>query len=230
MSESGASGKLIKRVTATNGVTYGPAGMAAAWGRVGCPIVPRAYRALYGESGAPQVLKDLVGDAGLSLSDLDRRFWDRSSRPALSKGCRQIVGRELGRLDCPSGAVALPAGLPLAWVAGLPLRTRTHNAIARLIWDRGKGPLDHSLLIEDVMAQRAVGTGTLIDLLCVLESAELDARALQSMGPDVDHGRLGQRMNHEQRCLDNLATWALPETDAVTLGDALALLVARRPR
>ena len=71
--------------------------------------------------GAPQVLKDLVGDAGLSLSDLDRRFWDRSSRPALSKGCRQIVGRELGRLDCPSGAVALPAGTSI----GVGCRTTT---------------------------------------------------------------------------------------------------------
>ncbi len=176
------------------------------------------------------MLKDLAGDPDLTVGDLHRGFWDLLPQRTLPKKVRQAVGRELGRLDPPAGMVALPAGVPLAWVAELPLRTRTYNAVARLIGDRGGGRLTEALSIEDVMAWPRAGVGTLLDLLCVLESAELDDRRRLTVFREplaADAGACGQRrtwMTPGQRCLYDLASWALSETDAVTLGEALSRL------
>ena len=213
-------------VTAALGVDYGPVRMSASWGSAGCPIAPRAYRTAYGEIDAPAELKDLAENTRLKIGDLDREFWDDAPVTALSESCRQIVGRELGRLQCPPGVVALPAGLPLAWVVELPLRTRTRNAVERLVRDRGKGPLEHSLLVEDVMAWHTVGVGSVLDLLCVLESAELGARDLQSADPDEGHDPR-HRMTPGERSLYDLAAWALSETDALTLGDIMNLFFGK---
>ena len=121
--------------------------------------------------------------------------------------------------------MALPAGLPLGWVAKLPLRTRTRSLVSRLRAEHGDGALDSALLVEDIMAMRHVGTTTLIDLLCVLESAELDIGLNRASDP---YGRpviIEARTTREQRRIHGIAAWARSETDAVTLGDAFTLLV-----
>jgi len=166
----------------------------------------------------------------MTVGDLHRGFWDLLPLRTLPEKDRQAVGHELGRLDLPAGMVALPAGVPLAWVAELPLRTRTYNAVARLIGDRGGGQLTEALSIEDVMAWPQAGVGTLLDLLCVIESAELDNRRELTVFREplaTDAGAYEQRrtwMAPGQRCLYDLASWALSETDAVTLGEALSRL------
>ena len=152
----------------------------------------------------------------------------------MPKKVRQAVGRELGRLNPPAGMVALPVGVPLAWVAELPLRTRTYNAVARLIGDLGGGRLTEALSIEDVMAWPHAGVGTLLDLLCVLESAELDDRRRltvfrEPLTADAGAGQRRTWMTSGQRCLYDLASWALSETDAVTLGEALSRLGDMEP-
>lgn len=229
-SERNVQGGPPERITAADGVIYGPPRSAARWGSAGCPIAPRAYRTSYGGKGAPALLKDLAGDPALTVDDLHRGLWDRLPQRTLPEKARQAVGHELGRLDPPAGMVALPAGVPLAWVAKLPLRTRTYNAVARLIEVRGGGRLAEALLIEDVMAWHHAGVGTLLDLLCVLESAELDGRRRRKVFREqlvTDSGAYEQRrtwMTPGQRRLCDLASWALSETGAVTLGEALSLL------
>ena len=181
------------------------------------------------------MLKDLAGDPDLTVGDLHRGFWDLLPLRTLPQKVRQAVGRELGRLNPPAGMVALPVGVPLAWVAELPLRTRTYNAVARLIGDRGGGQLTEALSIEDVMAWPQAGVGTLLDLLCVIESAELDNRRELTIFREplvADAGAYEQRrtwMAPGQRCLYDLASWALSETDAVTLGEALSRLEDMEP-
>lgn len=180
------------------------------------------------------MLKDLAGDPDLTVGDLHRGFWDLLPQRTLAQKVRQAVGRELGRLDPPVGMVALPVGVPLAWVAELPLRTRTYNAVARLLGDRGGGRLTEALSIEDVMAWPHAGVGTLLDLLCVLESAELDDRRRLTVFREplaADAGARQRRtwMTPGQRCLYDLASWALSETDAVTLGEALSRLGDMEP-
>ena len=224
MKEEDTSGRWAGPVVDTNGVLYGPVRTAAPWGSAGCPIAPRSYRALHGGEGAPAELKKLAGNPDLTIGDLDRGFWERVTVKELPKGCSQAVGRNMGRLEVPFAAVALPSGLPMGWVALLPLRTRTLNTVKRVAQIRGEDPLDRSLLVQDVMAWQSFGTGSLLDLLCVLESAEQGGRRPQSMDTDEAEQLFRQRMSEGELRLYDLAGWGLSETDAVTLGDLLSIL------
>ena len=217
-------GQWAGPVAVADGVSYGPVRTAAPWGSAGCPIAPRPYRVVHGGDGAPAELKKLAGASDLTIADLDRGFWERVTVGALPEECRQAVGRELRRLSVPLAAVALPSGLPMGWVVRLPLRTRTRNAVKRFAQARGEGTLDCSLLVQDVMAWHTFGTGSLLDLLCVLESAEQDDRRPQSLDTDEAEQQYRQRMSQGELCLYELAGWGLSETDAVTLGDLLSML------
>lgn len=215
--------------TATNGVSFGGVETAVPWGRAGGPLVPRPYRRLHGSVDAPSHFKELAGcGQDTVLGDLDRAFWSRLPLPIIAESQRRSLAEKLATLAAPLQAVAIPGGTPMGWVATLPLRTRSKNAVSRFIQFHGPGPLPHSLLIQDIMEWKAVGIGTLLDLLCVLESAELDSKALQrlnleSLGPPAAHVS-----SPAEQCLANVAAWAMAETDAVTIGDAVASLVGRR--
>lgn len=134
------------------------------------------------------------------------------------------------------------------WVADLPLRTRTVNAITRFVAENGGGPLDRALLAQEVMEWKAVGNGSLIDLLCVLESAELGSQApsaasgVTEISQSADRAampatgvvsRLPSRDGNEEiadptgEYLRDVAAWALSETPAVTVGDALGYLMGK---
>ena len=236
-------------VVGFNGITY-DARRATPWGTTGGPIVPKAYRVLHGEQEAPILLKNQVEDPSLTLGDLGRSIWRRVQLQGQSQKLRRALASELVRLQVPGRALAIPAGLPMSWVADLPLRTRTRNAISRFIVEHGDGPLEHSLSNEDVMRWKAVGANTLIDLLCVLESAEVDWPAKQSVGSRVADPAPTESAapgNEPANCsttslpshatselanpaceyLMDVAAWALSETRAETIGDALAHLVGK---
>ncbi len=240
---------------AANGVAYGPARQAASSGTAGAPLVPRAYRSVYGENEAPTWLRILVEDPDLTLGDLDVCFWGRSSSTELSKRHRRIISRDLGRWPYPTGRVAILAGLPLKRIAELPVRSRTCTAIQRVVERHGEGPFPDSLRTDDVMSWRGVGPSTLIDLLCVIESAELTA---QSVDLDVMTSPRSHRVeiavvepgeesadddlpidrpvpwspDRAQQLFGDVVSWAVSETDAVTVGDAFTELMDRenRPR
>lgn len=224
MNAADTPSKWAGPVTAADGVLYGPVRTAVPWGSAGCPIAPRSYRAVHGGADGPAELKKLAGTSDLTIADLDRGFWERVTVGALPEGYRQAVSRKLGSLAVPLAAVALPPGLPMGWVARLPLRTRTRNAVKRFAQARGEGPLDRSLLVQDIMAWHSFGTSSLLDLLCVLESAEQDDRRPPPLDTDEAERRFRQGMSLGELCLYELAGWGLSETDAVTLGDLLSIL------
>ena len=211
--------------TATNGVTFGGVETAAPWGQAGAPVVPRSYRRLHGQIDAPSYFKELATVKTLVLGDLDRAFWNRLSIPAIPEAHRRSIAEKLATLPIPLPAVAIPAGTPMGWVAALPLRTRSQNAVSRFVQLHGPGPLAHSLLIEDIMEWKAVGVGTLLDLLCVLESTELDSKALQRLHLESIGQPATQVSSPTDNYLANVAAWALAETQAVTFGDAMAWLI-----
>lgn len=224
MNAADTSSKWAGPVAASDGALYGPVRTAVPWGSAGCPIAPRSYRAAHGGADCPAELKKLAGTSDLTITDLGRGFWERVTVGELPEECRQAVSRKLGRLAVPLAAVALPSGLPMGWVARLPLRTRTRNAVKRFAGAQGEGPLDRSLLVQDVMAWHSFGTSSLLDLLCVLESAEQDDRRPQALDTDEAERRFRQGMSQGELCLYELAGWGLSETDAVTLGDLLSIL------
>ncbi len=85
--------------------------------------------------------------------------------------------------------------------------------------------MDASLLVEDLMEVPNVGIGTVLDLLCVMESTELDSFDLQTKRDNVDSGI--ETLSAPFQYFRELAIWALSETDSVTLGDAIRYLVSQ---
>ena len=217
--------------TVSNGISFGATELAAGWGSFGAPIVPRAYRELYAEVDAPFEFKKLARNKGLVLADLGRSFWNRLPVSVITEPHRRVIAARLAKLPVPDKAIALPSGVPMGWVATLPLRTRTQNAVDRYVDEHGPGPLDRSLLVQDIMKWRSVGIGSLLDLLCVLESAELDGEGLQRVAlsargePAHIPWNAAKYLSSTSKYLSDVAAWAQSETTAVTLGDVLALLV-----
>lgn len=103
------------------------------------------------------------------MADLGPDLWNRLS-------INRVDGTELLRwltgLEFPHGLEGIPAGLPLSWVIRLPLRTRTRNCLVRYLSDIEPSRVSSGVTIDELMEIRALGRLSLIDLLCVLESAE----------------------------------------------------------
>ena len=216
---------------ASNGISFGATEVAAAWGSSGAPIVPRAYRESYADVDAPWAFKRLARDNGLVLADLGRSFWNRLSITAITEADRKLIAARLAKLPVPDQAIAIPSGVPMGWVATLPLRTRPQNVVERYVGEHGPGPLVASLLVKDVMEWQAFGIGSLLDLLCVIESAEQDSKDLQRLAlttrdePAHIPWNAAKYLSSTSKFLADVAAWAQSETTAVTLGDVLALLV-----
>ena len=223
VSEPAMAGQHITRIVAANGVAYGSPRRAAAWGTAKCPLIPRPYRDTYGALESPLEVLDHDHAGTLTVADLGSEIWERLGVHQLPRD----VGRELrdwvGKLACPIVPDAIPAQLPLTWVTALPLRKRTRNAVRRLIEDNGHdGPLEVPRSSGQILALPGIGALTLVDLLCVMESAELH-------GESQKHSVEGRAPASErppvapvERYLRELATWALAETDAKTFGQAVA--------
>ena len=217
------AGKLI---SGSNGITY-ELESSTPWGKRGSPIVPRVYRHLFPDEKPPKSLRDILRNKHLNWADLGRDVWIGRRLASLPKSVRQEVAKQLVQVPVPYTAVAIPAGLPLGRVVKLALRVRTRNGVKRLVEQVGEGILDRSLLVEDLIEIPNVGIGTVLDLLCVMESAELNSADLQIKG---ESGVKRQPEENEPVALQhlrNLAVWALSETGAVTLGDAIRHLTSR---
>jgi len=229
MSGSAKPGVRATRVIASNGVTYGPSQSGAAWGTAPCPLAPRVIRTVHSALEAPSALREFFDSPGLTVADLDGQIWDRFGMSDLPRRALQAAREGLRQLRCPYVADAIPAGLPLSWVAALPLRKRTLNAVNTLIDGKGSDvPLANAISSSQLLELPAVGSTTLIDLLCVMESAELDSQIGQSaLGQTPEFGRLPESsVPHDVR---EFATWAIAETNYSTLGDALRHVISEAP-
>ena len=161
---------LSRGGTAHDGTTYGPPSSATAWGKIGCPLVPRIYRIHYGQRTAPPLMKRALKAPNLTLRDLDSELLGRFNMVEIPPQFSESM-RELFYLLPILGEVAIPSGIPVSWFTKLPLKGRLRNALGRYFWP-------HTVIVKEpikcaeLMAIPAVGKNSLHELLCVLESAE----------------------------------------------------------
>ena len=237
---------LARGGTAANGIVYGPPGKAVPWGTAGCPLLPRMLREHLGAQKIPAALAQTLGLASpLAVADLDAKIWQQLAHDELPLASHKGLLIEFTHSfpNMPR-AMALSAGLSLAWLAALPLRGRLHNLLRQLQLGRGAdGFLERTVAYEDILSVPNMGTISLLQLLCVLESAEvgrISATDVPETGMVVELKVAKQnpladspRTREERRTAllhknlwQNHASWALAETDAQTLGQAVAHALA----
>ena len=136
--------------------------------------------------------------------------------------------------------VAIPAGMPLLWLERLPILGRTRSAVRRAFGQmEGSDILISPMSESGFLETRSVGIMALVDLACVLESAERGSNAggdllepNQASAPvfpmtgaeTVSQGTLEiiENISPLLRKLNFFGMWALAETDSRTLGEAVA--------
>lgn len=237
--------------TAANGVTYGEPQSARAWGTVGCPLLPRVIREHQSGRNLPEALTQVLGGAS-TCDDLGFNILERSGVNELTDAQKSVFREFLYELGLDQNAVVIPAGVPLDYMRKLPISGRTRGAVNRAFLARKSETfLIAPFFLHQFLALHSVGPMAYIDLACVMESVEVDdqnsdrARQLNgtenlsigqmSMSGPYFEGTVNQaalEIIQESSPLTasmyRFAKWALAETQATTLGDALAEIL-RRP-
>lgn len=237
--------------TAANGIIYKTPRSAVAWGKPGCPILPRVFRG--GESGQklPEALTQALG-LSLKSEDLDANVLERSGISELTDPQRNVLRQFLYELDYQLDVVAIPAGVPLVWLSNLPISDRTRGALNRIVLtSKSQSFLSTSLLVRELFAVREVGPMTVVELLCVIESAEATEQSVDStvLADEADshqdvrvfmsEANFNETVNQASlelvqasypltTAMRQFAQWALAETRISTLGEALAEAMAMR--
>lgn len=204
-------------------------GLGAPWGTAPTPLLPSLFRDLMRGERAPSSVRAWVGDDALTCEQLGRDIWQRTSSP-LPQGALQDVGALVAsRLE----RVAPLSTSGCAWsptvdLKSLPLRERTRNAVLRrLISDADKSDWLAYATVGDLLRIRNFGVMSLLDLLCVLESA-VEAEANEQTGLQLG----GVALPHvpaRPNGLDLVAAWALGEHGAATIGELLPLADVPKP-
>ena len=225
---------------ATDGMIFGPPSKAIPWGKAGCPLLPRSYRAKYGLQEAPSRLIKTQHTTGIPIAELDAGFLIRFGLAKVSLNGVYAMRNRIHRLSVPKGQTAIPAGVPLRWIMELPIRNRTRNAIRRIARLKGTYEgLETPISCEEFSRMQSIGKLTVVDLLCVMESAESnDADSDQHSGVEntvsANTLALGKATAETtpallifERQLRDFAGWALSETNAHTFGDAVSEVLSR---
>ena len=237
--------------TAGNGVTYGRYQSARAWGTVGCPILPKVSREGRSEKKLPEALSQILGSAS-TYDDLDSNILERSGVNELTDAQKSVFRAFLYELSFDQDVVVIPAGVPLDWIRNLPIRGRTRGAVSRAFFARKSETfLIAPFFLHQFLALHSVGPMTYVDLACVMESAEVDGQRSVRAGQlnDTEDFLIGQmsmsgpyfegmvnyaapEIIQETSPLTagmlQFAKWALAETQAKTLGDAIAEIMNQR--
>ena len=175
------------------GVRYAPPDQAKGWGTQGCPLLPRVARETLGEGNLSDELYLEFGET-TAAADLDREFLQSHGITELTEETRRIFRDLLYRLESCAGWVAIPAGIPLVWLENLPLSGRTRGAVRRTFLTFGVATFfDEPLMAVEFLKQPEVGMTTLNELICVIESAEIqrgidETSGEDAFGPDQDQG------------------------------------------
>ena len=225
---------------AANGMEYASPSHAVAWGNKGCPLLARDVRERHRGVQLPQDLERVFG-ASLTVDQLDSGVLELLSNDTRWQPPPREFRDFLYSMTIPAAQVAIPAGIPLAWIEDLPITGRTRGAVRRAFREAGAGGyLKVSMLAREFLSIREVGMSILNDLTCVIESAELGRTG---EGPTMDlHDVALQLEAVEYEHLDALlqiaegnssfsghlcefARWAMAETDAQTFGEAISELI-----
>ena len=221
---------------------------AIPWGQPGCPIVPRQFRRHFGDMRIQPSVSVVLGAPGICLSELDS---DAYIRFDLGNDSEHVIAEicNLGyRIPDIADEVAIPGGMPLDWLVRLPVHARVLNALRRMYSIRDWGTFSEDpLFCRDVLSMYGLGIKSLLELLCVIESAESGERRSTELGKDRDSHRDAEEItmtrsqfeylerriaaNASEHAVGQISTpslllrtfssWALAETTAVSLGDAL---------
>lgn len=159
------------------------------WGEASAPLLPSIVRGWLANQPAPKCIAAWLGRR-VVCGELDGHIWASSLFP-LDPACLREVADLVSPLLEPLAQLRpLPPIRSLGLlVAGLPLRTRTVNALRREGLLEPDGALESHTLAE-LTDIRNFGTISLLDLLCVVESAlnaiTADAAAsIASAGPEI---------------------------------------------
>ena len=228
---------------AINGVHYGRPDDAIEWGVQGCPLLPRAIREQHSHLPLPHELSKTFSTS-LTVDQLDCEIMRRFDVARISEETRIALRNFLYGLPSLQGWVAIPAGIPLLWLEELPITARTRGAVLKAFHGSGRdGYFDQALLASQLLAYESVGKSTLNELACVIESAELPQANAEQSGShqksttSPDSSELADQVNVAAlkfiehispiaRHFNAFARWAMAETRAQTVGDALAELLS----
>ena len=230
---------------ATNGAHYGRPDDAIEWGSQGCPLLPRATREHHSNLPLPYEFSRTFGTS-LTVDQLDSEVMSRFGVEKISEETRIVLRSFLYGLPSLQEWGAIPAGIPLLWLEALPIAGRTRSAVLKAFHGSGRdGYFNQELLASHFLAYPSVGKWALNDLACVIESAELTPADSEQSGspeestPSPDSGELAdtdlvnvaalQLIEHISplpRHFNAFARWAMAETRAQTVGDALAELLS----
>ena len=227
---------------AANGFRYAAPDQAVAYGKIGCPLLPRQVRQRQRGVKLPSELQKAFGES-TTLDQLDSGAFERLTTGTLRLPSMHTIRDLLYSLHIPATQEAIPAGIPLAWFEELPISGRAHGAVRRAFGEVE----EYEFLQEPMMARqflniRSVGVTVLNELSCVVESAELE-RTYEDPDFEVEYTALHEEievqyfpsleaavqlyegMSTFNRHLYEFARWAIAETDAQTFGEALAELI-----
>ena len=230
---------------ATNGAHYGLPGDAIEWGSQGCPLLPRAIREQHSNLPLPYEFSRTFGTS-LAVNQLDSEAMRQFGIAKISEETRIVLRNFLYGLPSLQEWGAIPAGIPLLWVEALPIAGRTRSAVVKAFHGAGRdGYFNQELLASQFLAYPSVGKWALNDLACVIESAELTPADSAQSGEGVDSSRppdsgelvdtdlvnvaalqLIEHISPLSRHFNAFARWAMAETRAQTVGDALAELLS----
>ncbi len=221
-----------------DGNHYGAPGFASKWGTPGCPVLPNKIRERFEKLPLPAEFEEIFGSR-LKFGSLDREFIRRFAENGLPHRARSAIRRLIYDLTLDDNMTAIPAGVPLLWLEALPVSTRTMNAVRRVFQETG---LDGSSVSPVSASQflniESIGPMCLIEVACVIESArsahfKQPATAGQIQASIVYENEMIAERNKNLSIvahqIHQLSAWAISETDAVTLEDAIAILMEKSP-
>ena len=180
------------------------------------------------------------------MADLGLEAWQLLDAHELPPESRQELSAFLYQLPVPEQKVAIPGGVPISWLFALPTNPRLRNALLRHFRDKNRNEILHApISCGEFLNIRGCGKTALIEILCVLESVELGIvpeQIRQPMTPKLKVMTEAQFETAIQEAtrralrasdligghLQELAAWALSETDSKTVGEAISSAVNSR--
>ena len=160
---------------ADNGSRYGGVEAARAWGEPGCPLAPRSYRQGRERDKLNYRWHRLLPIPDLTHRDLDRTFWERFSEDDLKSTVESIRSRLIAQ-DVIWTEELVPSGIPVTWLLELPVRHSARDALETILLNKREfGPVvEQPIVMDDYLGLQHHRGSALLDLVCVLESAELE--------------------------------------------------------
>ncbi len=236
---------LVAGGTAHDGMSYGPPHAAISWGELGCPLVPRPYRTQFPDLLVPESIAFALGTSSLTLDELDDELRSHPSLRILPYWLHQELANHLSTLPVREDSTIIRSGTPHPWLIALPTSQRLRNALARHCTRNNVAEVSSlPTSIVDFLQIRGIGHKAVVEMLCVLESAELGYLP-QAASPSRRSSHLTLSHLQFQAAIDEavsraiseqtplvgylktLAGWALVETDARLLGEAVEAALAR---